>query len=232
MRVLNQCVLAFAMISVVGVASVRADFVTYDDFNTPGTPDSAKWSVFSGGAVAPAVGGGNLQMDGAATSAWQGIYSKQSFGYGSFRFSLSSYNNLSACMFAINSQTTDSPASVDEISLRNDSGNLITAGGTGKVEMIDYASSVLPASYTFVWHPDLVQVLRDTGEGDTVLYSTTDTSLIPVATDRMRFEVVAYGSGKFNVDSVAYAAVPEPSSVVLTCAAAMALLAYAWRKRK
>jgi hypothetical protein len=233
MRVRNLGVAALAIVCTIGAASARATFVTYDDFSTAGAPDSSKWGVFSSGAVAPTVSGGDLQMNGAAApTAWQGIYSTQNFSYGSFRFNLDSYNNANACMFAVNSQTTDSPASLDEISLRNDGGALIAKGGSTKVSMIDYATSSLPAAYTFVWHPDLVQVLRDTGSGNTVLYSTTDTSLIP--TGALRFELVAYGSGAYAVNSVGYEAyaTPEPSTMMLVATGMLSLLAYAWRKRR
>jgi hypothetical protein len=233
MRVRNLCAAALAILCTIGVASAHATFVTYDDFSTAGSPGSSKWASFDG-ATPPTVSGGNLQMDGTATSGWQGIYSTQRFGYGSYQFTLASFNNATACVFGIDSATTTTGAAQDAIHLRNDTGNLISIGGAGVVPMIDYAPTSLPATYTFVWNPNSVQILRNIGAGDTVLYSTTDSALIPVATDTMRFELVAYGSGAYAVNSVAYQAyaVPEPAALVLCVSGLLGLLAYAWRKRK
>ena len=225
------CVLAGVILGV-SATSARADFVTYDDFNTGSVPDANLWYEHT--ADVPDVSNGSVNWNGVAytTAGWAGIRSKQSFGYGSFRFTLSSFTEGSAHVLGINSQPNfGSPAAADALMLSDAQGSAAVYKGGVAYDAVSggWAPSGTPVTYTFVYHPDEMAVYR----GSDRLLQVTDPAKI--ASGKMYFEIGAYsetGAGAFSVDSVSYEAVPEPATGILVTLGAGALLAYAWSKRK
>ena len=164
-----------AAVACVLATPAQAAFVTYDDFN--GTVlDSAKWSM-PDGTYAPAVGDGNLQLVGmTSTSGWgTGVNSTDHFGYGSFKFAFADYAGGGAHIIALNSRQNDG-GPIEAVYLRDDTmatnvGKVVVYKNTAPVAstVLDYAPTALPASYTFVYHPDLLAIYRDIGAGDVQL---------------------------------------------------------------
>jgi PEP-CTERM motif len=202
------------MLFTIALASpARAAFTVYDDFTTPasGTVDSSLWSTVTTGGVLPAQSGGIVNADSISSSAVV-MRSAQLFTYGSFRFTMTSYTGSFGHAFGIDSQTDDTTfSSKNAIYLRDDGGSIIYIGGVGQNATLlsAYQPSSFPVDYTFVWNSNLIQIYRATS----VIYQTTDTSLIP--TGPMRFEINAYNNSKYSFDQVAYQAVPEPTSLAL-----------------
>jgi hypothetical protein len=228
MRTFVFSVLAVAAFVVVSAASVRAEFVVYDDFNTGSVPNTNLWMPLSG--LTPSVSDGSLVVDAPAMGGAGGVRSTTTFGYGSYRFVLSAFTGGSV-IFGMNSYSTPGVMfAIDALYLRDDGGGAIYKNQVSEAAVpAGWPPLALPQTYTMIYHPDRMEIYR----GADLLFRETDVNKIPQDA-AMRFEVFAYNSGKLGVDAVSFQpiAVPEPSTLVLGAVGLFGLLCAAWKRRE
>lgn len=213
-------VLAIAMPAMLGLTSSLPATTIYDDFDSASL-DTGLWSVQNyGGSVSQA--SSEVTVGGAA---FYEIDSTSEWGPGKV-FQITIGSTAPTGMSAIGTYGTG--AGTPGFAVRNDTGSWQFDVQTGATHG-RYAVAAPAANdvLEFVWNSDYSVDYRLNGS-----LVVTDTTVLP--TGVVHFIVANWGGQGRNtaIGSVAIAAIPEPTTLILMVSGAFGLLCYAWRRRK
>ena len=209
--IFTKTVLAATLVLSLG-STTDAAFTLIDDFN--GTSiDNSLWVTDTGGTL-PTVSGGSADFASSADfSVIPALRSVNGFGYGSFRVTFSSFGVSPNHVIGLNSNPGSTFNAFDALFVRDDGGATIYDNGVAVVPNTLPGVTGVPVAFTFLWHPDLVEIYRDA----TLIYSTNSLSLIP-NDPTLRFDFATYqNNSSYSIDKVEYealaAAVPAPAAL-------------------